>query len=127
MPLHQVSDSDAFLQDIRNSASAIIARTSLRQVAREIALSPTGLSNFLEGARPQPETLRRLRNWYEKRKEASASLQTAEALSAIGVLTEELPERRRPTGRAALVGVLTAIYEENRPGWVTNLIALDNL
>jgi hypothetical protein len=43
-----------------------VAETSLRKVAGEIGLSPTGLRGFLEGAEPYGKTLEKLRAWVSR-------------------------------------------------------------
>lgn len=44
---------------------------SLRQTAREVGMSPTGLSNFLNGAKPYTPTVRKLRAWYEEKRQGT--------------------------------------------------------
>lgn len=63
------SDPDAFARLIgrlRDAASAYVESTSLRQAAREIGMSPTGLGNFLSGTEPYLTTVRKLRDWHER-------------------------------------------------------------
>ncbi|HVH11557.1 MAG TPA: hypothetical protein VM759_00825, partial [Longimicrobium sp.] len=52
------------IKHLRETAAARVENTSLRSVAREIGMSPTGLKKFLLGTAPYSPTLRRLRNWY---------------------------------------------------------------
>ncbi len=40
--------------------------TSLRQAAREIGMSPTGLQKFLHGGEPYVKTVRKLSLWRER-------------------------------------------------------------
>jgi transcriptional regulator with XRE-family HTH domain len=57
---------------LRNAAALEVEATSLRSVAREIGMSPTGLKKFLNGTMPYAPTLRRLRRWHEERLERLA-------------------------------------------------------
>jgi len=50
--------------EIRAALWAYLEVASLRQTAREVGMSPTGLSNFLNGAKPYTPTVRKLRTWY---------------------------------------------------------------
>src|SRR3954464_6897027 len=52
------------IEHLRSAAAARVQNTSLRGVAREIGMSPTGLKKFLFGTAPYSPTLRRLRKWY---------------------------------------------------------------
>jgi len=52
--------------EIRTAIQAHIDRTSLRQVAREIGMSPSGLDKFVAGSKPYPKTLRKLKGWYRR-------------------------------------------------------------
>jgi hypothetical protein len=44
-----------------------IERTSLRQVAREVGVSPSGLDKFVNGATPYQKTRRKLEAWSTRR------------------------------------------------------------
>ena len=41
-----------------------IEKRSLRAVARELEMAPSGLQNFLDGTVPYAATLRKLRDWF---------------------------------------------------------------
>ena len=101
--------------------------TSLRGVAREIGMSPTGLKKFLLGTAPYSPTLRRLRRWYLQH----AALSTGEvsrhdASAALVVLIHDLrPEPRRETTECVL-DCLERGYDlssRSRPMWVAELRA----
>jgi len=44
-----------------------IERSTLRAVAKEVGMSPSGLQNFLDGAAPYGKTKEKLRFWYFRR------------------------------------------------------------
>jgi hypothetical protein len=48
----------------REAVRRYLDSASLRQAAREIGLSPTGLQKFCDGAQPYIPTIRKLREWY---------------------------------------------------------------
>jgi hypothetical protein len=59
-------DPEGFAREIESIRSALreyLDFTSLRQVSREVGMSPTGLSNFINGAEPYVPTIRKLRAW----------------------------------------------------------------
>lgn len=83
--LHTFRDSDPdgfarLIGQLRDAASACVESTSLRQAAREIGMSPTGLGNFISGTEPYLTTVRKLRDWYERTRNA----QTAQLEAAAG-------------------------------------------
>jgi hypothetical protein len=60
------SRREASIRCIREEIAARVNATSLRRVAREVGMSPTGLRKFLDGADPYSPTVHRLRVWYLK-------------------------------------------------------------
>ena len=52
---------------LRAALEEAIARQSLRQVAKAVGMSPSGLHGLLRGAVPYAKTWERLRVWYTKR------------------------------------------------------------
>src|SRR3954462_11299295 len=81
----------ATVQHLREMAAARVEHTSLRGVAREIGMSPTGLKKFLMGTAPYSPTLRRLRKWYlQHGANPAGEVGYADASAAICVLTHDL-------------------------------------
>lgn len=59
------SDAERVLvSTLRAAAVKRVEQTSLRQVARDVGLSPSGLDKFLNGAEPYRKTRRKLEAWY---------------------------------------------------------------
>jgi hypothetical protein len=59
-------DPDGFAREIEGIREALrehLEFVSLRQASREVGMSPTGLSKFVEGADPHVPTIRKLRAW----------------------------------------------------------------
>lgn len=60
-------DPDAFALQIatmRDAMRAHLDEVSLRRAAREVGMSPSGLSKFVNGAEPYIPTIRKLRLWF---------------------------------------------------------------
>jgi hypothetical protein len=60
-------DPAAFARNIDEIRAALrrhLDEASLRHAAREVGMSPTGLSKFLDGAEPYLPTVMKLRAWH---------------------------------------------------------------
>ena len=125
IPLPFGQARDATVQHLRGMAASRVQQTSLRGVAREIGMSPTGLKKFLLGTAPYSPTLRRLRKWYLHH----AALPTGEveyedASAAIAVLTHDLPGEPRREAADCVLDCLGRGYDATgrpRPRWVAEL------
>jgi hypothetical protein len=115
------------IKHLRETAAARVENTSLRSVAREIGMSPTGLKKFLLGTAPYSPTLRRLRNWYVQ----YASLQAGEvapqdASAALAVLVHDLSPDPRLATANCLIECVGRGYDQSgkpRPAWIAELQA----
>lgn len=118
---------ESSVQHLREMAAARVESTSLRGVAREIGMSPTGLKKFLQGTAPYSPTVRRLRKWYLQHAALpSGEVTYQDATAAIAVLTHDLPgEPRRETGECVLECVARGydLTGGGRPRWVAELRA----
>ena len=121
-----VRGTDPFTARLRAAASARVEATSLRGVSREIGMSATGLSKFLDGNAPYLPTLNRLRNWYLRHAVSPAStLSEEDAHAALALLVHDLsPEARH----AAIGEMLRCMREgyartgEDAPGWLDGML-----
>ncbi|HEV7587642.1 MAG TPA: hypothetical protein VGO40_05890 [Longimicrobium sp.] len=125
IPLPFGQPRDATVQHLRAMAASRVQQTSLRGVAREIGMSPTGLKKFLVGTSPYAPTLRRLRKWYLHHAALpTGGVEYEDASAAIAVLTHDLPgEPRRETADCVL-DCLGRGYDgagQARPRWVAEL------
>ena len=125
IPLPFGQPPEATVKYLRSLAAARVEHTSLRGVAREIGMSPTGLKKFLLGTAPYSPTLRRLRKWYVHHAALPAGeVEYQDAEAAIALLTHDLPgEPRRETADCVL-RCLGHGYDEagqSRPRWVAEL------
>jgi hypothetical protein len=55
------------IEQLRDAVGEYLETTSLREAAREIGMSPTGLANFVNGATPYTHTIGKLRAWQAAR------------------------------------------------------------
>ena len=115
----------ANIQHLRDTASSRVEGSSLRRVAREIGMSPTGLKKFLLGTAPYSPTLRRLRKWYLQYGGTHAGVVGEEEVGhALAVLTQDLPPGPRRLTTDAVLDSLAQGYDASgreRPQWVSEL------
>jgi hypothetical protein len=55
---------EQLMEEIRSLAGERVERSSLRAVASQLGMSPSGLSKFLGGASPYQKTVGKLEGWY---------------------------------------------------------------
>jgi hypothetical protein len=92
---------------LREAVRQRVLDASLRVVAAEISVSHRGLEGFIKGARPHPQTVRKLTEWHLKRAAAGETTVTPElAQAAVGVLLQHLPPGRREQAAGRLLTVL---------------------
>ena len=72
---------DASVETLREASRTYVDATSLRQAARDIGMSPTGLRGFLDGAAPYVKTERKLRAWYLREANRGVQAVSPEAAS----------------------------------------------
>jgi hypothetical protein len=121
----QIDPRTASIKYLREMAAARVENTSLRSVAREIGMSPTGLKKFLQGTAPYSPTIRRLRTWYVQYAALqSGAVEVEDATNALSVLVHDLsPDPKRE----AAVCVLECVgrgYDQSgrsRPAWFDKL------
>jgi hypothetical protein len=116
---------NASIRHIREVATARVQATSLRRVAREIGMSPTGLRKFLDGTEPYTPTLHRLRVWFVRFAATPAGeVSHEEASAALAILTHDLSPTPRRMAAQGMLDLLARGYEVSgraRPAWVADL------
>ncbi len=111
---------------LRQALKAEAQATSLRNAARLVGMSPTGLQKFLDGGHPYSGTRRKLERWYllHGPGRLESGLQGDSAMSILRVLVQDLsPARHRPT-MEMLVESLEEAYRTARlprPAWLGDL------
>ena len=83
--------------------------TSLREVARRVGMSPSGLRKFLDGAEPYSATRTRLEGWYIR--EQGGDVSPEAAVRALQVLVADLPPAEQSETIEALLRVLAKAYK----------------
>ena len=115
----------ASIEALRQAARLYVDATSLRNAAREIGMSPTGLRGFIDGADPYLKTKRRLTEWYVRELESRhAELTTESAGVALSLLLKHYPPARRGDVTAEVLVVLERwcrATETPRPAWLGEL------
>ena len=118
---------EAAVRHMREVAAERVRNTSLRGVAREIGMSPTGLKKFLQGTAPYSPTLRRLRSWYvQYAARPTGAVSRDEASAALSVLVHDLTAEPRRVTADGVLETLGRGYElsgKGRPLWVAELRA----
>jgi hypothetical protein len=126
----QHSASRSFtIRRLREAIAARAENTSLRNVAREVGMSPTGLKKFLQGTSPYSPTLRRLRSWYvQYAGVSSGGLEYQDAHAALNVLVHDLtPEARRSTTHRFIECLARGYNDSGKspPSWIAELKVID--
>lgn len=115
------------IRHLREAAAARVENTSLRSVAREIGMSPTGLKKFLQGTAPYSPTVRRLRNWYVQYAAVQAGeVHTQDATAALAVLVHDLSPDPRKAAAGCVLDCVSRGYDQSgktRPVWLNELRA----
>lgn len=118
--------SDPFTARVRAAATARVAATSLRSVSREIGMSATGLSKFLDGNAPYLPTLNRLRNWYLRHAAPrEPGLSEEDAHAALAVLVHDLSPEARHAAIDEMMRCMRAGYQatgQDEPGWIDGMV-----
>ena len=121
-----VRGSDPFTARVRAAAMARVEATSLRSVSREIGMSATGLSKFLDGNAPYLPTLNRLRNWYLRHAAPSgAALAEEDAHAALALLVHDLSPEARHAAIDEILRCMRAGYQasgEKEPAWMEGML-----
>ena len=122
-PLSQPKETS--VEQMRAAAATRVEHTSLRGVAREIGMSPTGLKKFLQGTAPYSPTLRRLRKWYIHHAAVPfEKVEKVDASAAITVLTFDLGGQNRVETADCVLDCLGRGYDatgRQRPVWMAEL------
>jgi hypothetical protein len=109
---------------LRDSIAREVARQSLRHAARQVAISPNGLRNFLNGAAPRSSTRVKLERWLAAQHRVSRPPNVGQFVRLVSELAGDLtPQQTLALGRE-VAQILGAAYEERRlspPRWVKEL------
>jgi hypothetical protein len=91
------------IKSLRDAVAQRVKETSIRAVAEEIGMSPSGLHVFLRGSAPHPGTRAKLVEWYLGRRGADTSthgVSKADVDAAVRVLVHYVNDGVRTEARA---------------------------
>lgn len=110
---------------LREAVTIRVQATSLRSVARQVGMSPSGLDKFLSGAMPYQKSRRRLFDWlHRERHNLGADLTVDGIAAALGSLVRDLPPDRRAQALHTLLDTLRSLYAEHTetaPRWLAEI------
>lgn len=110
---------------LREAVALRSEATSVRQVAREIGLSPAGLQKFIDGAAPRSRTRRLLELWFARQViQRKGELSHEDASAIIGALVDGIPAARRDEVLRRIVHELVSGFKASRrpvPPWLDAL------
>jgi hypothetical protein len=102
--------------------AARVESSSLRQVAREVGMSPTGLRKVLEGASSYAPTRAKLERWLVREAAAAPALRDATSTrAALELLVSTLPVAERPAALSELTALLRVLHRRagvTLPAWL---------
>lgn len=99
------------IETIRATLRRRVSTTSLRGIAREVGMSPTGLSNFLGGTEPHHGTVGKLEEWYLEHAGVDDDQTATRAATALRMLTSHLPAERARVAETMILDVIAQISE----------------
>lgn len=83
--------TDKEIERYRIALREALSRSSQRALAREVGMSPTAFSEFLNGlTQPYPKTVQRLRSWFARRA-GDVAMPPADIAALLRGLTTSLP------------------------------------
>jgi len=110
---------------LRDAIARETARYSLRRVAREVAMSPNGVRDFLRGAMPRSTTRAKLERWLAGQGLVTRPPNVGQFVRLVNELSGELsPQQSVQIGRQ-VAELLVGAYEVRRlspPRWVQDLL-----
>ena len=115
------------IDNLRESVAIRVHASSLRAVARQVGMSPSGLEKFLAGGTPYTNTRRKLVEWwYREGTQPPLDLSADGVAVALGTLVRDLPPDRRERTLRELVGTLRELYASHGtpcPSWLNEMPA----
>jgi hypothetical protein len=109
---------------LRDAIARETARHSLRRIARETAMSPNGLRDFLQGATPRDPTRAKLEQWLAGRGRVTRPPNIGQFVRLLNELSSDLSARQVIQMGQQVVELLVESYEARRlaaPPWVHDL------
>lgn len=118
------SRSDAVpVSEMRDALRRAIGAASLRSVAAEVGLSPSGLRSFVAGGRPHPRTVYLVTGWYVRHSKL-ADTDTSTAQAGVAVLVDHLSQGAREEATRRIKELLRDMSRRDGrpvPRWVKEI------
>ncbi|HEX8691950.1 MAG TPA: hypothetical protein VF746_06005 [Longimicrobium sp.] len=116
---------DEELEQIRQALEQAVARASLRSVARDLGMSPTGLRGVIDGSAPYVKTWDKLQVWFALyQKDASRDLPAGTIAHFLRRLLRDVPERSQPGAAARVLNGFDEAFRfagVQAPGWIAEI------
>jgi hypothetical protein len=113
------------LERMRESVAMRVQATSLRSVARQVGMSPSGLEKFLAGGTPYTRSRQKLQDWWTREGHQPRSDLSAEGIEVVmAALVRDLPPEKRGPTMKRLVRAVRGLYETQGgicPPWLEEL------
>lgn len=107
------------IDQLRRMVNRRIAESSLRQVAKSIRMSPSGLQKFADGSDPYAKSLVKLRAWRARLAVASGTpVQREDADSALQLLTTGLEAESKAQVILDALDLFGRAYGDEPPAWI---------
>jgi hypothetical protein len=115
---------------IRDHARRVVARTSLRKVAKAAGVKVGATKKFIDGSVPYERNARLWKKWYARElREGIAespddALPTSDAAAVLDVLFWAVPLEQRDAARAEGIAAIRRIHTDRgvtAPAWVNDL------
>jgi len=109
---------------LRDAIARETARHSVRRIARETAISPNGLRDFLRGATPRSPTRAKLEHWLADRGPVTRPPNIGQFVRLLNELSRDLSARQIMQMGRQVAELLVESYEArslSAPPWVQNL------
>jgi hypothetical protein len=110
------------LSEIRQALADAVEQGSLRSVAREIGMSPTGLRGFIDGTEPYGKSIRKVRKWYTAYQGRTGGDLPAETVAfLVRTLVRRLPGTERAPACHRMLDYVAALHAEagvEAPDWI---------
>jgi hypothetical protein len=125
-PLEEIRDEE--LRQVRAALEEAVERRSLRHVARETGMSPSGLRGVLVGAAPYGKTWEKLRVWYAgSRPDPHRTLSPSTIAGLLRMLLRAVPEGERHAAIHRVLRAFEAAHAEagaGEPAWLAEVRAM---
>ncbi|HEX2190486.1 MAG TPA: hypothetical protein VHG51_16375 [Longimicrobiaceae bacterium] len=110
--------------ELRRAVTQAAETQGVREVARQVGMSPMGLRNVTKGVQPHPRTWAKLREWYARERGAHVEMGEDAAPVALEAFLQLIAPTLRVPVREAIVGALGRLYGEAglpAPAWLTEM------